>query len=109
MGGAAQEGVVVGRQEGVELPEAGVAVGEVLEVTVDVGALEALVAVVAVVVVAEDSVAEEDSEEVVVVSEAHKIQARRISCASQLFSRGARVVRATADCSKGKKKSEASL
>ncbi|SRR6266702_2412001 len=74
--GAAREGGVAGRQEGEELPGAGVEAGEVLEVTVDeealeatVGeeALEALVVVVAVVVVA----VAEDSEEVVVVSEAH--------------------------------------
>ena len=94
--------MVAGRQEGVELPEAGVVVGEDLEVTVDGAVSEALVVVVAVVVAVEDSVAE-DSEEVVVASEAHKIQARRIICASQLFSCSARVVRATADYNKGKK------
>lgn len=73
--GAAREGVVAGRQEGVEVPGVGVEVGEVLEVTVDEEdseviaveeASEAMVAVVAVVVVAA-----EDSEEVAVVSEAH--------------------------------------
>jgi hypothetical protein len=62
--------VVAGREEGVELPGAGevLEVGEdeeALEVTVGEEALEALVVVVAVVVVAEDS------EAVVVVSEAH--------------------------------------
>ena len=66
--------MVAAREEGVELPGAGVVAGEVLEVTEDEEALEvtvgeevleALVEVVAVVVVAEDS------EAVVVVSEAH--------------------------------------
>ena len=50
------------------LPEAGVVDGEVLEVTVDEEALEALVVVVVVVMVVEDS------EEDVVVSEAHDIK-----------------------------------
>ena len=50
-----------------ELPGVGVAAGEVLEVTVDEEALEALVVVVAAVVVAEVS------EEVMVVSEAHTV------------------------------------
>ncbi len=58
---------MAGRQEGVELPGVGVAAGEVLEVTVDEEALEALVVVVAAVVVAEVS------EEVMVVSEAHTV------------------------------------
>src|SRR6266702_1967598 len=41
--GAAREGGVAGRQEGEELPGAGVEAGEVLEVTVDEEALEATV------------------------------------------------------------------
>ena len=56
--------MVAGRQEGVELLGVEEEVGEVLEVTVDEGVLEALVVVVAVVVAAEDS-------EVVADSEAH--------------------------------------
>ncbi len=63
----AWEDGVVEHQEGVELPVAGAAVGEVLEGTVDEGASEALVVVVEVVAVAEVS------GEVVVVSEAHNI------------------------------------
>lgn len=69
MAGAAeaeQEGEVAGRQEDAELPGVGVEAGEVLEVTVDEGALEASVVVVAAVAEAGDS-----EEEVVVGSEVH--------------------------------------
>lgn len=69
MAGAAEaerEGEVAGRQEDAELPGVGVEAGEVLEVTVDEGALEASVVVVAAVAEAGDS-----EEEVVVGSEVH--------------------------------------
>lgn len=69
MAGAAEaerEGEVAGRQEDAELPGVGVEAGEVLEVTVDEGASEASVVVVAAVAEAGDS-----EEEVVVGSEVH--------------------------------------
>ena len=95
--GAPQEGAVEGRREGVELPAAEVAAGEVLEVTAAGEALEVALVVVLVVVVAVVAVAvAEDSEEDVVVSEAHN---RKYLCTQHLACN----TLATTDCNKEKR------